>query len=95
MIDLGLSAEYLAGYKARLNNVMFNENMSDEWRMGWINANQGLKLKPKQLRVRGAGLRIKMKYGETQEQAEDRLLDILEANGITCYTWSESKVEDD
>jgi len=95
MIDLGLSAEYLSGYKARLNNVMFNEDMSDEWRMGWINANQGLKLKHKQLRVRGAGLRIKMNYGETQAQAEDRLLDTLEANGITCYTWNDSQVEDD
>ena len=49
----------------------------------------------RQLRVRGASLRIEMQDGETQEQAEDRLLDTLEEHGITCYSWHDSEVEDE
>jgi len=43
MIDLGLSDEYLQGFNARLKNIPFDKNQSEEWRMGWMNANQSLK----------------------------------------------------
>ena len=45
MIDLGLSDEYLAGYKARLDNKPFDKQKSDDWKMGWFNAHQALKAK--------------------------------------------------
>ena len=45
MIDLGLSDEYLAGYRARLNGLPFDKNETNDWKMGWLNANQALKLK--------------------------------------------------
>ena len=45
MIELGLSDEYLSGYRARLNDLPFDSSESDDWRMGWINANQALKFK--------------------------------------------------
>ena len=47
------------------------------------------------LRISGANLRIEVKDGETQEQAEDRLLDMLEEQGITCYAWNGSEVEEE
>ena len=43
MIDLGLSDEYLEGYNARLKGNPYDATKSEEWRMGWINANQALK----------------------------------------------------
>ena len=43
MIEFGLSDEYLAGYNARLNDQPFDDNETDDWRMGWLNANQALK----------------------------------------------------
>ena len=43
MIDLGLSEEFLSGYKARLNNEPFDGTKSDDWKMGWLEANQSLK----------------------------------------------------
>ena len=49
----------------------------------------------KMLRISGASLRIEMRDGETQEQAEDRLLDTMEEHGITCYAWNGSEVEDE
>ena len=49
----------------------------------------------KLLRIMGAGLRIEMQDDETQEQAEERLLDTLSENGITCFTWMKSEVEED
>lgn len=45
MIDLGLSEEYLAGYRARLNGKPFDASQSDEWQMSWMNAHQALKTK--------------------------------------------------
>jgi len=45
MIDFGLSDEYLAGYSARLNGHPFNNNETDDWKMGWLNANQALESK--------------------------------------------------
>ncbi len=45
MIDLGLSEEYLSGYKARLHGEPFDSSKSDEWQMGWMNAHQALKCK--------------------------------------------------
>lgn len=42
MIDLGLSEEYLDGYSSRLNGLPFDESQSDDWKMGWTNANQAL-----------------------------------------------------
>lgn len=49
----------------------------------------------KVLRITGAGLHIEMKDDETQEQAEERLLDALEEVGITCWTWNKSETEED
>ena len=49
----------------------------------------------KVLRIIGAGLRIEMEDGETQRQAEERLLDTLEEAGITCWTWTKSEMEED
>jgi len=49
----------------------------------------------KVLRITGAGLRIEIKDGETQEQAEERLLDTLEEAGITCWTWTKSEMVED
>lgn len=43
MIDIGLTEEYLLGYNARLKNQSFDENKPDDWKMGWMNANQALK----------------------------------------------------
>ncbi len=43
MIDFGLSDEYLNGYNTRLKDLPFDDSQSDEWRMGWINANQAIK----------------------------------------------------
>lgn len=43
MIYLDLSDEYLSGYNARLNNEPFDKTKSDDWKMGWLNANQSLK----------------------------------------------------
>lgn len=43
MIDLGLSDEYLSGYKARLNGEPFDKTKSEDWKMGYINAHQSLK----------------------------------------------------
>lgn len=45
MIDFGLSNEYLTGYSARLDGRPFDNNETDDWKMGWLNANQALKLK--------------------------------------------------
>jgi len=36
-----------------------------------------------------------MKDGETKEQAEDRLLDMLEEVGVTCWSWNKSETEED
>lgn len=40
-----VSDEYLAGYSARLNDRPFNNNETDDWKMGWLNVDQALKLK--------------------------------------------------
>lgn len=40
MIEFGLSDEYLSGYSARLSNKPFDEDQDDDWRMGWLNAEQ-------------------------------------------------------
>lgn len=48
MIDFGLSDEYLAGYSARLNGRPFDNSETDDWKMGWLNANQALKLSEEQ-----------------------------------------------
>lgn len=42
MIDLGLSECYQIGYRARLNGFPYDENQSDDWKIGWTNANQAL-----------------------------------------------------
>lgn len=42
MIDLGLSEEYLDGYRSRINGLPFDASQSDDWKMGWTNANQAL-----------------------------------------------------
>lgn len=47
MIDFGLSDDYLDGYNARLKNEPFDKLKSDEWKMGWLNANQALKIRIK------------------------------------------------
>lgn len=44
MIDFGLSDEYLSGYNARLKNKPFEQGATKDWKMGWSNANQALKL---------------------------------------------------
>lgn len=43
MIDFGLSDEYLQGFNARLHDAPLDENQSDDWKMGWVNATQSLK----------------------------------------------------
>lgn len=43
MIDLGLSEEYLEGFNANLKGEEFDKNQSEEWKQGWINANQSKK----------------------------------------------------
>ena len=43
MIDLGLSEEYLTGFNARCNGLPFDESKSDDWKMGWQNANNSMK----------------------------------------------------
>lgn len=45
MIEMGLSDEYLQGFNARLKNMPFDKSQSEDWKMGWINANQSLKIK--------------------------------------------------
>ena len=45
MIALGLSDQYLAGYGARLKSQPFDNNETDDWKMGWQNADRALKLK--------------------------------------------------
>ena len=42
MIYFGLTEEYLAGFNARVNNIPFDQAKSDDWKMGWINAEQAL-----------------------------------------------------
>lgn len=42
VIDLGLSEEYLDGFRARLKRLPFDESQSNDWKMGWTNANQAL-----------------------------------------------------
>lgn len=42
MIDLGLSEEYLDGYRSRLNGLPFDASLSNDWKISWINANQAL-----------------------------------------------------
>lgn len=44
MIEFGLSDDYLAGYNARIKNIPFDGTQSEEWKMGWINADQALKI---------------------------------------------------
>lgn len=34
--------EYLNGYKSRLKRLPFDANQPDDWKKGWINANQAL-----------------------------------------------------
>lgn len=48
----------------------------------------------KWLEITGVGLRIEMKDNETQEQAEERLLDMLKENGIRCLIWMKSEVKE-
>jgi hypothetical protein len=43
MINFGLYNDYLDGYNTRLNNEPFDKLESDDWKMGWLNANQALK----------------------------------------------------
>ena len=38
MIELGLSEEYLSGYSARVEEKPFDKAQSDDWIMGWQNA---------------------------------------------------------
>ena len=40
MIDLGLSDEYLKGFNDRLKDIPFDDEKSDDWKMGWHNADQ-------------------------------------------------------
>lgn len=40
MIDLGLSDEYLKGFNDRLKDIPFDNEKSDDWQMGWHNADQ-------------------------------------------------------
>ena len=44
MIEFGLSEEYLSGYTARCKGLPFDKNKSEEWKMGWKNADQALKI---------------------------------------------------
>lgn len=44
MIELGLSDDFLAGYNDRLKSVPYNKEKPDEWKMGWHNADQQIKL---------------------------------------------------
>ena len=48
----------------------------------------------KRLRME-AVLYVQMHDGETQEEAEDRLLDVAESSGIKIVAWWDSQVEDD
>lgn len=41
-----------------------------------------------------AVLYFQMHDGETQEEAEDRLLDVAESSGIKIVAWRDSQVED-
>ena len=45
MIDFGLSDDFLRGYNARLHDLPFDKDESDDWKMGWLNANKALKIK--------------------------------------------------
>ena len=40
-----------------------------------------------------AVLYMDMKPNETEEEAEDRLLELLEDAGINCYEWEEEEIE--
>lgn len=43
MIEMGLSDEYLEGFNARLKGKPFDKDQSEDWKQGWMNANQSLK----------------------------------------------------
>lgn len=34
--------EYLNGYRSRLNRLPFDASQSNDWKAGWIDANQAL-----------------------------------------------------
>lgn len=44
MIEIGLSDEYLKGFGDRLKSIQFDNEKSDEWQMGWRNADQNVKI---------------------------------------------------
>ena len=46
------------------------------------------------LSIRGACLHLEMKDGETLEEAEDRLLEILDSVGVHLSLWTEEVIED-
>lgn len=43
MIDFGLPDDYLAGFNTRCRNGMFDPTQSDDWKMGWKNAQQHIR----------------------------------------------------
>ena len=43
MIEFGLSDEYLKGFNDRLKSIPFDNEKSDDWQMGWHNADQQLR----------------------------------------------------
>lgn len=50
--------------------------------------------KEKVLSIRGACLHIKIKDGETKDEAVERLLDILDNVGVHLSLWTEEVIED-
>ena len=44
MIELGLSDDFLRGYQDRIDGSPFDKNESEEWQMGWKNAELALRV---------------------------------------------------
>lgn len=48
----------------------------------------------KMLRIGGAAIYLKMHDGETQDDAVDRMLDIVDDAGIKIIGWNEESIEE-
>lgn len=49
----------------------------------------------KSLTIRGVSLHLQMKDEETQDEAMDRMLELLESVGIDLFVWIGEEVEED
>lgn len=94
MIELGLSDEYLDGYRAGLRNVPLDKNETEDWKMGWRNAVSALRNKQQDTEQKQRS-KIMSQIITAPSVEKPIYISVFLAGGITnCKEWQKEVIRE-